>query len=103
MSESTSLVSHLLTPYAIPVVLALFFVLPYLSNSHLRGIPAPFPAAFTNLWLFYQARRGRRFIYVNEAHKKYGKVVRLQPNHVSIADDAAVQTIYGHGNGFLKT
>ncbi|KAK5084291.1 hypothetical protein LTR05_005367 [Lithohypha guttulata] len=39
---------------------------------------------------------------VDECHKKYGKVVRIQPNHVSIADDSAINIIYGHGNGFLK-
>ncbi len=50
----------------------------------------------------YQCRRGRRYLAVDDLHKKYGKVVRIQPNHVSIADDSAINTIYGHGNGFLK-
>ncbi len=39
---------------------------------------------------------------MDEAHKKYGKFVRIQPNHVSIADADAIQIVYGHGNGFLK-
>lgn len=39
---------------------------------------------------------------MDDLHKKYGKVVRIQPNHVSIADDSAIPIIYGHGNGFLK-
>lgn len=51
----------------------------------------------------YQARRGRRYVAVNEAHKKYGTFVRIQPNHVSIADDKAIPIIYGHGNGFTKS
>ncbi|KAH8690621.1 putative cytochrome P450 benzoate 4-monooxygenase [Talaromyces proteolyticus] len=102
MAHST-LLSCLLTPYAVPVLLAAYFVLPYLSQAHLFAIPSPFPAAFTNLWLFYQCRRGRRFTAVHHAHQKYGKLVRIQPNHVSVADDAAIQVIYGHGNGFLKT
>lgn len=100
---SHSLVSLLFTPYAIPVLLGIFFLVPYLSKSHWISVPAPFPAAFTNLWLFYQCRRGRRYLAVHEAHKKYGKFVRIAPNHVSIADDAAIQIIYGHGNGFLKS
>jgi len=50
----------------------------------------------------WQCRHGRRYLAVDEMHKKLGKVVRIQPNHVSIADDSAIQTIYGHGNGFLK-
>ncbi|KAI1471120.1 putative benzoate 4-monooxygenase cytochrome P450 [Daldinia caldariorum] len=81
-----------------------YYVYSYLmTNSHLRGVPAPFPAQFTNLWLLYACRRGRRYLVVDEVHKKLGPVVRIQPNHVSIADDEAIQVIYGHGNGFLKS
>jgi len=29
--------------------------------------------------------------------------VRIQPNHVSVADADAIPIIYGHGNGFLKS
>lgn len=50
-----------------------------------------------------QARRGRRYKSVDEQHKKHGKVVRIQPNHVSIADETAINAVYGHGNGFLKS
>jgi len=39
---------------------------------------------------------------VDAAHKHYGKLVRIQPHHVSVADAAAIPVIYGHGNGFLK-
>ncbi|KAI1802625.1 putative benzoate 4-monooxygenase cytochrome P450 [Daldinia bambusicola] len=73
------------------------------TNGHLRGVPAPFPAQFTNLWLLYTCRRGKRYLVVDEVHKKLGPVVRIQPNHVSVADDEAIQVIYGHGNGFLKS
>ena len=96
------LTDYLLTPYALLLVPVLFYLLPYIRHKALLGIPAPFPAQFTRLWLMYQARHGRRYLAVDEAHKKYGKVVRIQPNHVSIADPDAIQTIYGHGNGFLK-
>jgi benzoate 4-monooxygenase len=50
----------------------------------------------------YQCRRGRRYLAVDEAHKKLGTFVRIQPNHISIADVDAIAVIYGHGNGFLK-
>ena len=39
---------------------------------------------------------------MDEAHKKYGKLVRIQPDHVSVADPDAIGVIYAHGNGFLK-
>ena len=99
-----ALVDFLLSPYTIPVALALFFLVPYFtSNTALKDIPGPFAAKFSNLWLLLQARQGKRYLSVDQAHKKYGKLVRIQPNHVSIADDGAINTIYGHGNGFLKS
>ncbi|KAE8384363.1 cytochrome P450-domain-containing protein [Aspergillus alliaceus] len=68
----------------------------------LRDIPSPGFAAFSNLWLMLQARHGKRFLVVDEEHKKRGKLVRIAPRHISIADDEAIQAVYGHGNGFLK-
>ncbi|KAF2096938.1 putative P450 monooxygenase [Rhizodiscina lignyota] len=94
---------NFLTPWTLAALPVLFFLLPYLRNWSIRDIPAPFPAAWTNLWLLYQCRRGRRYLEVDAAHKKYGKLVRIQPHHISIADDKAIPIIYGHGNGFLKS
>lgn len=80
-----------------------YYIAPFLlSNTSLRSIPGPFVARFSNLWLLLQARQGRRFLAVDAAHKKYGRFVRIQPDHVSIADERAIPIIYGHGNGFLK-
>lgn len=83
-------------------LLLAYYLVPYLQRSRLRDIPSPGVAAFTNLWLLLQARQGKRFISVDQAHAKYGKLVRIAPSHVSIADDAAINAVYGHGNGFLK-
>ncbi|KAF8847822.1 cytochrome P450 [Acephala macrosclerotiorum] len=94
----------ILTPWALPVAFVLFYLVPYLtSNTELRSIPGPFAAKFSNLWLMLQARQGKRYLSVDAAHKKYGKLVRIQPDHVSVADESAIQEIYGHGNGFLKS
>ncbi|KAF2196973.1 cytochrome P450 [Delitschia confertaspora ATCC 74209] len=93
----------LLTPYTLLLLPVLYYLLPYLRNWSLRSIPSPFPAAWSNLWLLWQCRKGVRFLAVDEAHKKYGTLVRIQPNHVSVADPDAVPQIYGHGNGFLKS
>ncbi|KAK7948645.1 benzoate 4-monooxygenase [Apiospora aurea] len=102
-----ALIHLFLSPWALallPLTLVLFYAVPYFTTfGHLRNIPAPFPAAWTNLWLLYTCRKGKRYLCVDEIHKKLGPVVRIQPNHVSIADDEAIQIIYGHGNGFLKS
>lgn len=94
--------TNLLSPWLLLALPVLWYLLPYLRNWSIRDIPGPFFAKFSNLWLMWQCRNGRRFLAVNEAHQKYGKLVRIQPNHISIADDSAIQAIYGHGNGFLK-
>ncbi|MCJ1388045.1 hypothetical protein MMC18_000889 [Xylographa bjoerkii] len=93
----------LITPYALLLVPVLYYLLPYLRNNSIRAVPGPYLAAFSNLWLLYQCRRGRRYLVVDNAHKKYGTLVRIQPDHVSIADADAIPIIYGHGNGFLKS
>ncbi|KIX92009.1 uncharacterized protein Z520_12280 [Fonsecaea multimorphosa CBS 102226] len=82
-----------------------YYILPYLTTySSLRRIPAAsFWAAFSNFWLALQSRRVKRSLTVHEAHLRKGEVVRIQPNHVSIANKNAIQIIYGHGNGFLKS
>lgn len=102
-----AILDQLVSPWSIVVgaiALVVYYVYPYVvTYGHLRDIPAPFPAQFTNLWLLYTARRGKRHFIVDDIHRKLGPVVRIQPNHISIADDDAIQIIYGHGNGFLKS
>ncbi|TWU78035.1 hypothetical protein ED733_006637 [Metarhizium rileyi] len=102
-----ALVEYVLSPSAVLAFLGLVlssYLLDYfVTNRKLREIPAPFGAQFSNLWLLMVCRRGSRYKTVDEYHARLGKVVRIQPNHVSIADDAAIPIIYGHGNGFLKS
>lgn len=98
-----SILSSSWAPLLPLVGLLAYYVVPWLSYGNLRGLPAPFPAQFTNLWLLSTCRRGKRYEIVDQVHAKLGKVVRIAPNHVSIADTDAIQTIYGHGNGFLKS
>ncbi|KAL7006345.1 hypothetical protein EMMF5_003998 [Cystobasidiomycetes sp. EMM_F5] len=87
------LVAGILLVHIVP-----FFLDPY----GLRKYPAPGLAAFTDFWLVYQTRLGRRFQVLDEAHRKYGKYVRISPRHLSIADPDALQTVYGHGTGTMK-
>lgn len=97
-----TLLAQLLTPYTLLLLPVLYYVLPYLRQRSLLSIPGPQTAAFSNLWLMYHSRRGKRFMAVDEAHQRYGTLVRIQPDHVSVADPEAIPIIYGHGNGFMK-
>jgi benzoate 4-monooxygenase len=99
-----AVLDFLLSPYTLPAALLLYFLVPYFSsNASIRDVPGPLAAKFSSLWLLLQARRGRRYLSVDDAHRKYGKLVRIQPDHVSIADASAIPIVYGHGNGFLKS
>lgn len=95
-------VTLLFSPYALLVLPFLFYFLPYLRNRLIRNVPGPLVARFSNLWLLYQSRRGRRYLAVDAAHKRYGPVVRIQPDHVSIADSEAIPIIYSHTGGWTK-
>ncbi|ESU17167.1 benzoate 4-monooxygenase [Fusarium graminearum PH-1] len=90
-------------PIAAGLVAASYLYSYFITYGHLRDIPAPFPAQFSNLWLLYVCRRGERYRVVDQIHKELGPVVRIQPNHTSIADAEAIATIYGHGNGLFNT
>lgn len=101
-----ALINFILSPWApagLLVAVVVYYLYPYLvTYRHLKHIPAPFPAQFSNWWLLLVARRGDRYDTVDKLHKKLGPVVRIQPNHVSLCNDEAIQIVYGHGNGFLK-
>lgn len=97
------LLSFLFTPWVLLALPFLVLLLPYLRNWSIRDIPGPLLAKFSTLWYMYECRRGRRYLAVYDLHNKLGKFVRVQPDHVSIADEEAIQIVYGHGTGFLKS
>ncbi|TXC02463.1 hypothetical protein FocTR4_00014957, partial [Fusarium oxysporum f. sp. cubense] len=72
-------------------------------GNGLNGIPGPALASFTDLWRFLDVYRRRPEVTQIALHEKYGTVVRLGPNTVSIADPAAIQTIYAHNSGYTKS
>ncbi|PWN40216.1 cytochrome P450 [Ceraceosorus guamensis] len=92
--------SHVLL--SLTCALIAWYALDFLSRPQYFGIPGPFLAKFSDLWLTRQAMRGDRWRVVDDLHRRYGKVVRLAPNHISIADADALNPIYGHSTGTLK-
>ncbi|KAG8723824.1 hypothetical protein FRC11_002293, partial [Ceratobasidium sp. 423] len=82
-----------------------FYVIPYLIDpyEYRRRFPGPPLAGFTNWWMSNLSRTGHHSEIVQQLHEKYGTFVRLGPNHISIADPDALETVYGHGSGLLKS
>ncbi|KAG8937897.1 hypothetical protein FRC00_010612 [Tulasnella sp. 408] len=105
-----SLLSILLDPLLGPLIacgiIVVVHAVPFFVDRfgyRKSGIPGPFLAQLSDSWLARQAASGKRSEAVHEEHKKYGSFVRIAPNHISISDPEALQVIYAHGNGTLKT
>ncbi|KAK1848829.1 cytochrome P450 4A10 [Colletotrichum chrysophilum] len=68
----------------------------------LKGIPGPFAAKVSRLWLFYWDYSGNPHRHIRDLHAKFGPLVRISPNEVSIDDVKANNIIYSQTNPWLK-
>ena len=68
----------------------------------LRDFPGPFWAKFTNWQRVYWVKTRRAQEIHQEAHEKYGDVVRFGPNMVSLSDPAMIPELYPMRAGFPK-
>ncbi|KAJ4177296.1 hypothetical protein NW755_013918 [Fusarium falciforme] len=69
----------------------------------LAGVPGPKIAAVNGLWRTWRYAHGKWHEDILELHDKYGPVVRVAPNEVSIVDGPTMKKLYGHGKPALKT
>jgi hypothetical protein len=67
----------------------------YCYISPLSSIPGPFEAKLSRSWMVRQIRSGQMHHTIMNLHKKYGSLVRVAPNEVSVTDPDAVKQIYG--------
>ena len=68
----------------------------------IANVPGPFCAAYTDLWRFFVVWGGRAERTHIQLHDKYGPLVRLGPNSVSISDPEAIKVIYGLASTYVK-
>ncbi|KAI2628736.1 cytochrome P450 [Hypoxylon sp. NC1633] len=73
-----------------------------LDYLRLSDIPGPFFAGFTDLWRFCAQNSRGYSTALLALHRKYGKLVRIGPNHVSVSDPDAVALIYGSNPVWVK-
>ncbi|EXJ77316.1 hypothetical protein A1O3_09542 [Capronia epimyces CBS 606.96] len=64
------------------------------SYLHLASIPGPFLARFSDLWRFRAQNSPGYSAKLVQLHQKYGYLVRIGPNHISISDPDAVPVVY---------
>ena len=85
------------------LVFILSFLIYRLLLHPLSHLPGPFLAKLSGLWRTYRYFSGTWHEDVLWLHKKYGRVVRIAPNEVSIVDGPSSKRLYGHGKPAKKT
>ena len=68
----------------------------------LRHIPGPIVCHCTDLLRVFHQARGQLLPWLTAVHEKYGTVVRIGPNCVSVSDPTKVPTIYTMHGEFIK-
>ncbi|TQN64417.1 Cytochrome P450 monooxygenase, partial [Colletotrichum shisoi] len=71
--------------------------------SPLRRYPGPFLASTTRLWKVLSTASRKTHLHHIALHRRYGPVVRIAPNEVSIASPEAARTVLSAGKRFYKT
>jgi hypothetical protein len=71
--------------------------------SPLRKYPGPLLASVSRLWKVLSTASGRTHLHHIELHRKYGPVVRIAPNEVSLSSPEAARTLLSAGKRFFKT
>jgi len=97
--ESTVAVPPGIAIFAVTLLVAIWY---YVSWSRLRHVPGPFLWSISNLPRARLAWSGKMHEAHIEQHRKYGKLVRLGPNCVSVGDPTEMPKIYGTGANMIK-
>lgn len=88
-----------------PLILSLLIVF-WLAKNRFHGclnlVPGPFASSLTVLPRLISVYKSQSHLEDLELHKKYGKIVRVAPNTVSVTDTAYIDTIYGITSKFYK-
>lgn len=96
--------SSLVISAILGILVSLLLLAGYRVLLHpLAHIPGPTLAKFSGLWRDWRYIRGSWHDDILQVHQKYGRVVRIAPNEVSIVDADAVKRLYGHGHFAPKT
>lgn len=99
------LLSYPLLSFSLLLLLAAIGWVIYTSLFHsLAGIPGPLPARLTRLWYVREVHKGSFDHVARALHARYGYIVRIAPNEVSISDPEAMSIIYStKSTKFTKT
>jgi len=76
----------------------------YARTLHpLAKVPGPFWPSVSRTWLMWHHHRGDIEIVERELHKKYGRIIRIAPDEVVVADPKYIPLIYPIQRPLQKT
>lgn len=81
-------------PLAVAALVALLSIVVYRRHfSPLSDIPGPFWASFSRLWHLRITVQGNQNEQLTEAHERYGHLVRLANNEVSVSHPDSIRRV----------
>lgn len=95
-----------LPPIILIYILFALIILRLLYNKFqpgVRSIPGPFAASITKYWRLYDVWKGKAHLTAIHLHREHGPLVRIGPNHVSVADTAFISRFYSIKEDYTKT
>lgn len=91
-----------LTLLGVVTLLTALYIASIRYRTGLRKVPGPFAASILPFDRMLSALRGDQHQQHQDYHRRYGKLVRVGPNHVSISAGQVITQIYGIGSKFKK-
>lgn len=70
----------------------------FFNQLNLQRIPGPYHYKFTKFFIYNKMRKEQGMLHIHELHQKYGPIVQISPNEVSIIDRETVKKIYLNDN-----
>lgn len=95
------MINSILWPLVICLAILVYRVT-QLSPSTLNTVPGPVLAPISGLYRVWLLLDGNGPAHYAKLHRKYGPVLRIGPNHISIADPIAILIIYDAKNQYFK-
>lgn len=89
----------ILVSLSLPLVLCIY----RLFLHPLKGVPGPWLAGCSTLWLAWHTFLGDECTAIRKLHQVYGPILRVGPNDIDISDLDAVGPVYVERGGFQKT
>ncbi|KAJ7266575.1 cytochrome P450 [Mycena rebaudengoi] len=103
VQASKSILATLFLSYTLYYSGLLLFIGAYrISPAHsLSKYPGPLGCKLSKLWLVYISSQGKLYLYIQALHAKYGDIVRIGPNELSVIDVSLLPSVLG-ANGMPK-